>query len=139
MRAEKDSDAIPPERGDDAVERSLEDFIARANSTLPAVEENTQPRARLAEAKRRRRDKSGTLVVLGSQEPLAEVTEIVQRLPTGESVDEPVRRGPGWKVLLAFVAGAVVVLAITKLLTGSRPQAPALPPPPARHSARRRC
>jgi hypothetical protein len=123
MRSEKDSE--------NAVERSLDDFIARANSTLPAIDEGTQPRAKLAEVKARRRakpePKASTLAVIGAEEQLAEVTEIVQRLPDAPEVP---RRGPGWRLVLAFVAGAVAVLALTKLLTGGgRAQAPAAAPP----------
>jgi hypothetical protein len=88
-----------------AVERSLEDFIARANAP-------------------------STPVVLGTQAALAEVTEIVQRMPAAE-VGASRRRTlaiAGFGV--AFVAGAVAVLLATRLVSSApEPVVPAAAPP----------
>lgn len=101
-----------------AVERSLEDFIARANTTPPQASATAPRRA------------PSTLVVLGPQAPLAEVTEIVSRVPASE-LAAPRRR---WLAIvgfgLAFVAGAIAVLVATRVISGSpEPVAPSAPPP----------
>ena len=119
-------DVVPKES---AVERSLDDFIARANSTLPAP---TPSQAAVFGKKRRKKD-DGTLGVLGSSKPLAEVTEIVNRLPAGDLESRPGRSFFSVRLGLAFAAGAAAVLIITRFLTGHpepvRPVAPPAAPP----------
>jgi len=118
-----------------AVERSLEDFIARANSTLPAPAPAVVPAVRGITARRQEKSKAaarhrakGTLVVVGSQAPLAEETEIVSRLPA-EDLLPP--RGRSWstlKLAAAFLAGAAIVLIATRLISGGpRPVKPTAP------------
>jgi hypothetical protein len=113
-----------------AVERSLEDFIARANTTLPPV--TTEAAREVRALGSRRRNRSGParspLVVLGPRGPLAEETEIVTRISPEDLV--PARKP--WfslKLGLAFVAGAAVVLVATQLISGGgpRPMRPAAP------------
>lgn len=122
-----------------AVERSLEEFIARANSTLPDFEHGdegaTRPKTLLADVKKRRSKKAdpSTLVVLGSPAPLADVTEIVSRVAVGTKPLPP-RRVLGVRLGAAFLAGAAAVLLVSRILVGGpEPQkpeaAPAVPAP----------
>jgi hypothetical protein len=116
-----------------AVERSLEDFIARANTTLPAPEPDVGAALGRRRSNQRPDKKEGTLVVVGSQKPLAEVTEIVTRLPVEELDGVPQRKR--WTSLrfglVAFFAGAVAVLIITRFVGGGpKPLPPVAPPPP---------
>jgi hypothetical protein len=110
-----------------AVERSLEEFIARANSTLPLPSGDAAAQVRAISTPRKAK-RGGTLVVLGPVAPLAEETEIVTRLPGHELV--PSRRS-GWSSLrlgVAFLAGAAIVLVATRLISGGpRPVKPTAP------------
>jgi DamX protein len=100
-----------------AVERSLEDFIARANTTLPSAPPPRRPAA------------SSTLVVLGPRGPLAEETEIVTRLSPEELAGARPRSWFSARLGLAFVAGAALVLLATRLISGG--PTPVLPVAPA--------
>ena len=127
---------------DGAVERSLEDFIARANSTLPVPTVGSDvtgrrqespkrgPREALpsggrseAESPKQARLPGSTLVVLGSQAPLADVTEIVSRVPAAEAPAPP-RPAAGLRIAAAFLAGAAVVLLASRFLAGTPPARP---------------
>jgi hypothetical protein len=138
---------LPDAAAPSAVERSLEDFIARANTTLPSPSTQTtetasavraigsRTAARIGQGKKTKAGAPATLVVLGPQAPLAEVTEIVKRLPSPklderDDRDEPRRRPfAAWRLGLAFLAGAVAVLVATRLLSGGpTPVKPTAPP-----------
>jgi len=139
MPARKDMDTASRAADTSAVERSLEDFIARANSTLPAFQHGdegpTRPKTLLADVKKRRGKKAdpSTLIVLGSPAPLADVTEIVSRVAVGTKPLPP-RRVLGVRLGAAFLAGAAAVLLVSRILVGGpQPQkpeaAPAVPAP----------
>src|SRR5262245_98551 len=99
-----------------SVERSLEDFIARANTTLSPLSPEAAPKVLAIGTRRRKRQaaekKPSSLVVLGPNSPLAEETEIVTRLRPEDLV--PARKPFfSWRLGVAFVAGAAVVLLAT--------------------------
>ena len=132
---------IDRDKMEGAVERSLDDFIARANTTLPPATEAQAAALRAVtgsgkkKAKKVPAGKEKTLVVLGSQKPLAEETEIVSRLPRELLLaEEPRKSWFSLRLGLAFVAGAAAVLIITRLIAGSpepvQPVAAPLAPPP---------
>ncbi len=121
--------------GENPVERSLDDFIARANTTLPAPTDTQAATIRQIKqgARRGKRRDGGTMVVLGSEKPLPEVTEIVSRMPRGELEDAPRRGWFSLRLAFAFIAGAAAVLILTRLLSGDpEPVKPVvtMPPPP---------
>jgi hypothetical protein len=116
--------------GGNAVERSLEDFIARANTTLAPVSPEVAPQVRAIGTRRGKAKKPpATLVVLGPRGPLAEETEIVTRLAPEDLLP---RRKPWFSLRLglAFVAGAAAVLLATQLISGGGPK-PVKPTVPA--------
>lgn len=116
-----------------SVERSLEDFIARANTTLAPVSPEAAPKV-LAMGTRRRNGKRtpGTLVVLGPKQQVAEETEIVTRVSPEDL--RPARKSSWFSLRLglAFVAGAALVLVATHMISGSgpKPVRPTAPTPP---------